>query len=202
MCSEGVWVIRASTVCASLSVHRSHGPIDCLTCCQGKGSYVNRYVPTFQPRQARTLPSKHFPELFPNSPSIRCNTSIYGLDHAKQNRSMIRTKRCYDGRHSMQLPSQCQTNDYTPGIDTYVLCDNSPKNKWYPIELFPREYTKDRIHVDRRLAAVVLTSHDERTHRDVGGIISFNILRSQIKVRVPVPNAVCQKRVTPRKSVK
>jgi hypothetical protein len=58
----------------------------------------------------------------------------------------------------------------------------------YPIELFPREYTKDRIHVDRTLIAVILTSHDERTHWDVGGIILFNVLRSQIKVRVPVPN--------------
>ncbi len=56
------------------------------------------------------------------------------------------------------------------------------------IGLFPREYTKDRIDVDPKFAAVVLTSHDERTNRDVRGIISFNVLRSQIKVRVPVPN--------------
>ena len=78
-----------------------------------------------------------------------------------------------------------------------------PKINCNPIELFSRENTKDRIHADRRLVAVVLTSHDERTHRDAGGIISFNILRSQIKVRVPVPN-VCLSatRVTPRKSVK
>jgi hypothetical protein len=70
----------------------------------------------------------------------------------------------------------------------------------YPIELlFPREYTKDRIHVDPKLIDVVLTSHDEWTHWDVGGIISFNILRSQIKVRVPVPNvSTVRKRVTPQ----
>ena len=71
------------------------------------------------------------------------------------------------------------------------MYDNCPKYKLYPIELFPREYTKDRIHVESRLNAVILTSHDERTHRDVSGIISFDIIRSQIKVRVPVPN-VCQ----------
>src|SRR6266576_3981519 len=33
--------------------------------------------------------------------------SIYGLDHAKQNRSMIRTEQCYDWAPH-QLPGQCQ----------------------------------------------------------------------------------------------
>jgi hypothetical protein len=58
--------------------------------------------------------------------------------------------------------------------------DDSPNNKMYPIELFPRECTKERIHLDPKLFAVVLASHDERTHGDVGGIVSFDILRSQI----------------------
>jgi hypothetical protein len=49
--------------------------------------------------------------------------------------------------------------------------------------------------VDPGLFAVVLTSHDERTYRDVGVIISFDILRSQIKVRVPVPECLSEKRV-------
>jgi len=66
------------------------------------------------------------------------------------------------------------------------MYNDSPKNKCTQIELFPREYTKDRIHVQPKLLPAVLTSHDERTHRDVGGIISFDILRSQIEVRVPV----------------
>lgn len=70
----------------------------------------------------------------------------------------------------------------------YICTTIVPKNKLYPIELFPREYTKDRIHVEPRLISIVLASHDERAHRDVSGIISFNIFRSQIKVRVPVTN--------------
>lgn len=53
-----------------------------------------------------------------------------------------------------------------------------------PIELFPREYAKGCVHLKR--IAIVLASHDERTHGDVFRIVLFDILRSQIKVRVPV----------------
>ena len=73
------------------------------------------------------------------------------------------------------------------------MYNDSPKNKCTQIELFPREYTKDCIHVQSKLLPGVLTSHDERTHRDVGGIISFDILRSQIKVRVPVHKCLSEK---------
>lgn len=92
-------------------------------------------APTSRPTLPSTLPSKHFSELFPNSPSLLCNTSIYGLDYAKQNRSMIRAERCYDGRHSMQLPSQCQTNDYTPGMIHMYCATTVPKINCNPIEL-------------------------------------------------------------------
>ncbi len=62
----------------------------------------------------------------------------------------------------------------------YMCTTTVPKINVPQLKLFPREYIKDRIHVDPKLLAVVLASHDERTHRDVGGIISFNIFRSQI----------------------
>jgi hypothetical protein len=50
----------------------------------------------------------------------------------------------------------------------------------YPIELFPRQYTEDRIHMDPKLVNAVLASHDERSHGDVCSIVSLDVLRSQI----------------------
>lgn len=42
--------------------------------------------------------------------------------------------------------------------------------------------------MDPTLIIVVLTSHHKRTHRDVWEISPLDILRGQIKVRVPAQN--------------
>ena len=53
------------------------------------------------------------------------------------------------------------------------------------MELFVREHAKESFHMNPTLIIVVLTSHHKRTHRDVWGISLLDILRGQIKVRVP-----------------
>jgi len=67
----------------------------------------------------------------------------------------------------------------TRGYDTYMY-DNSPNGQCNPIELFLRGETKERIHMDSTLTIIVLASHDKRTHRDIWGISSLDILGGQI----------------------
>ena len=51
-----------------------------------------------------------------------------------------------------------------------------------------REDAKASVHMNPTLINVVLAPHHKRTHRDVWEISPLDIIRGQIKVRVPAQN--------------
>ena len=76
--------------------------------------------------------------------------------------------------------------DYYTGYSTYIcqVRQQSKKNQWKLLLLSLN--TKEYVGVNPKLIVVPITPHDERTHGYIWRIPSFDILRGQVKVRVPV----------------